>query len=181
MPNNVEIKARVKDLVKFREILLENGANCKGTDEQKDTYFNVSEGRLKLREGTIENNLIYYQRENEAKAKLSEVLLHKPSDNGSLKAILGKVLGVSISVVKSREIYYKENVKFHLDTVEGLGYFVEIEAINTDGSFSKEKLAEQCQYYQDLFGIDKKDLEAYSYSDLLFQSRLGNKDLLKFH
>lgn len=180
MPTNVEIKARTERAAELRKILLEHGAVCKGTDLQIDTYFHANEGRLKLREGTIENNLIHYQRENGEEAKLSEVLLHKPSDNKSLKALLSKALGVSITVEKKREIYFVENVKFHIDEVEGLGSFVEIEVIDTDNSLSKEQLREQCKHYQELLGITSKDLVAYSYSDLLFQNRLGNRELLKF-
>lgn len=180
MPKNIEIKARTERIAELRNILLENGANCVGTDAQVDTYFRVNEGRLKLREGTIENNLIHYQRENEAAAKLSDILLHRPVDSQSLKSVLTKALGVSITVAKKREIYFIDNVKFHLDKVEGLGNFVEIEAIDTNGDFSKEQLKEQCDYYQQLLGIKAKDLEAFSYSDLLLQSRLGNKELLKF-
>ena len=63
---NVEIKAKCRDSNRVRNYLLNNGAAYKGTDEQTDTYFNVPNGRLKLREGNIENNLIFYDRGNQA-------------------------------------------------------------------------------------------------------------------
>ncbi|HPJ79511.1 MAG TPA: hypothetical protein PK489_12035, partial [Prolixibacteraceae bacterium] len=59
---NIEIKARTGRGEAIRKILLEAGAEFRGTDHQKDTYFRVSSGRLKLREGNIENQLIHYRR-----------------------------------------------------------------------------------------------------------------------
>ena len=72
-----------------------------------------------------------------------------------------------VVVKKKREIYFIENVKFHLDDVNGLGTFVEIEAIDSAGSLEKERLLEQCNYYLKLFEIKNEDLVAESYSDLL--------------
>ncbi len=169
MPQNVEIKARTKRAEDLRKILLDKGADFKGVDTQLDTYFCVNNGRLKLREGEIENNLIHYQRENSEEAKFSDVLLHKPNDSESLKSVLSKALGVFVEVHKQREIYFIGNVKFHLDEVRDLGNFVEIEAIDTDGAFSQQQLTEQCEYYQNLLGILPEDLIALSYSDLLLQ------------
>ncbi|MBL7709922.1 MAG: hypothetical protein JNJ86_12680, partial [Chitinophagaceae bacterium] len=63
---NVEIKARCADASFIRNYLLNQGAEFKGTDLQTDTYFNVTNGRLKLREGNIENALIWYERTNQA-------------------------------------------------------------------------------------------------------------------
>ncbi len=72
---NIEIKARVRDPSFIRNYLLQNGADFKGTDFQTDTYFNVQKGRLKLREGNIETNLIFYERNNEAAPKSSHFQL----------------------------------------------------------------------------------------------------------
>jgi len=168
---NVEIKARCGDQEKIRKILRERDANFKGTDHQIDTYFNVSNGRLKLREGNIENFLIYYERENIAGPKQSNVTLYATAPRSSLKRILEKVLGVSVVVDKMREIFFIENVKFHLDRVQGLGTFVEIEAIDRDGTIGKEKLSEQCNNYLELFKIKTKDLLRESYGDLLLRTR----------
>ncbi len=70
-------------------------------------------------------------------------------------------------VDKQREIYFIQNVKFHLDVVAGLGTFVEIEAIDSDGSIRKEELLQQCHHYMKLFEISETDLLSHSYSDLL--------------
>ncbi|MFT5647501.1 MAG: adenylate cyclase class 2, partial [Aureispira sp.] len=66
---NVEIKAKCADIKVLEKILLEHQADYKGLDHQIDTYFNVPNGRLKLREGNIENALIHYDRGNQAKPK----------------------------------------------------------------------------------------------------------------
>lgn len=166
---NIEIKARCKNSDKVRKILISKKADFKGKDHQIDTYFQVRSGRLKLREGNIENYLIHYERENQEGPKQSNVTLYKTSADTSLKEILVKSLGVLITVDKQREIYFLDNVKFHLDEVEGIGSFVEIEAIDKDGSIGKDKLLQQCEEYMKLFGIKDKDLIATSYSDLLLK------------
>lgn len=166
-PVNIEIKARTSHLNKIREILKTRGADFKGTDHQADTYFNVNRGRLKLREGNIENHLIYYEREETAGPKKSVVVLYKNLPETNLKDILIASLGILVVVNKHREIYFIENVKFHLDDVRELGSFVEIEAIDSDGAIREDKLLEQCNYYVELFGLTKEDMVAASYSDLL--------------
>ncbi len=80
---------------------------------------------------------------------------------------MSKSLGVLVVVDKQREIYFIDNVKFHIDNVKGLGLFVEIEAIDKDGSIGKSKLLQQCEHYMNLFNIERKDLISISYSDLL--------------
>jgi len=164
---NIEIKARTTELHRIREILKSNNADFIGVDHQVDTYFKVDSGRLKLREGNIENHLIYYERENTRGPKKSSVFLYKNNPDSNLKEILTKSLGVLAVVDKHREIYFIDNVKFHLDNVVGLGTFVEIEAIDKDGTIGNEKLLEQCNYYLNLLLILKEDLIATSYSDLL--------------
>jgi predicted adenylyl cyclase CyaB len=93
--------------------------------------------------------------------------LHKPATGSNLKEILVIALGIRVVVDKKREIYFIDNVKFHLDDVNGLGTFVEIEAIDSNKPLVKENLLGQCNYYLKLLRIKKEDLVAESYSDLL--------------
>jgi adenylate cyclase, class 2 len=166
--NNIEIKARCADASFIRNYLLQNNARFIGVDEQTDTYFNTANGRLKMRQGPIENALIYYNRENKSGPKLSEVKLLPLHENAELlKEILTKANRVKVVVKKKREIWFINNVKFHIDEVEGLGSFVEIEAIDTDGSLGMEKITEQCYFYLTAFAINEQDLLTHSYSDLL--------------
>jgi len=171
---NVEIKARSNDPGFVRQWLLSHEADFKGTDHQTDTYFKVKEGRLKLRQGNIENSLIHYKRNNQAGPKDSEVTMTQVANGKELKSVLEKAMGILVDVVKEREIYFIENVKFHIDSVPGLGNFVEIEAIDSNGSIGKEKLLEQCEYYMQQLAIKKEDLVPTSYSDLLL-NRVENQ------
>ncbi len=164
---NVEIKARCTDPVFIRNYLLANNAEFKGIDEQTDTYFNVINGRLKLREGNIENNLIYYHRADQAGPKNSSFQLVKIEDTEGLKDVLLKSLGQKIVVKKKREIYYIRNVKFHVDEVPGLGSFVEIEAGNINADLTESELKDQCEFYMKELMIKPEDLIKLSYSDLL--------------
>jgi adenylate cyclase class 2 len=168
---NVEIKARCNNASQMRGWLLANGADFKGTDNQTDTYFLVKDGRLKLREGNIEKSLIHYTRPNQAGPKDSHVIMTKVTEGKELKQVLSKALGVLVEVVKQREIYFIDNVKFHLDEVPGLGSFAEIEAIDKDGSIGKAKLLEQCQYYMSALKMEEVDLLEVSYSDLLLEKQ----------
>ena len=155
---NIEIKAKINNPDRIQGVLRSHKADFKGTDHQIDTYFKVSTGRLKLREGNIENCLIYYQRVDQAGPKQSDVILYKTGLNSPLKQILTQSLGELAVVDKEREIYFIDNVKFHIDRVNGLGLFMEIEAIDADGDIGKSKLLEQCHYYMQILGISKKDL-----------------------
>lgn len=168
---NIEIKAKSEDNTKIRQILESRQADFKGKDHQIDTYFKVNYGRLKLREGIIENNLIHYHRKNQKGPKQADIILYKPQPNSSLKNILTTALGVWLVVDKQREIYFIDNVKFHLDEVKNIGTFMEIEAIDEDGSIGVETLREQCDFYMNLFGIKKDALIASSYSDLIDKKR----------
>lgn len=166
---NIEIKARCADPEHLHRKLMGAGADYRGEDHQIDTYFRVPDGRLKLRQGNIENSLIFYRRPDQAGPKASEVALHPvaPDHGHSLRSLLDQALGCHIVVDKRRRIYFIDNVKFHLDRVEGLGSFVEIEAIDADGTIGRERLREQCDQYLSYLGIRPEDLLEGSYSDML--------------
>ena len=166
---NIEIKARCANPQALRDILRSQGADFRGTDYQTDTYFKVERGRLKLREGNIENALVYYEREDQEGPKQAQVTLYPATPGSGLKEILTQSLGILVVVKKQREIYFIDNVKFHLDAVEGLGTFAEIEAIDQDGTVGREKLLAQCHVFLELLRITPDDLVAVSYSDLLLQ------------
>ena len=167
---NIEFKASTNKLAALEALLQQHNPLFIGEDHQIDTYFNVAVGRLKLREGNIENALIHYERVNTAGAKSSHVLLYQHQPDKTLKEILIKTLGIKAVVDKKRKIYFINNVKFHFDIVEGLGTFIEVEAIDKDGSIGKEKLQVQCDEYAALFKIDAGDFCALSYSDMILQN-----------
>lgn len=163
---NIEFKAACSNIALAEEKLKELNPRFMGTDHQRDTYFNVPKGRLKLREGNIENALIYYERENRAGTKQSEVILFKHEPSPELKEILEKTHGIKTVVEKTRKIYFLENVKFHFDLVKGLGEFIEVEAIDSNNSIGIKKLQEQCSHYAAFFEISPGDYLSGSYSDM---------------
>ena len=149
------------------QILNSLNADFRGKDHQVDTYFRAAKGRLKLREGNIENNLIYYERPDLEGPKTSHCQVFKTEPDSSVKEILMKAMGVKTIVEKQREIYFIRNIKIHLDEVEELGSFVEIEAQGKDDEFSEDHLLKQCLELMIKLGIEDKDLLDGSYSDFV--------------
>lgn len=166
---NFEFKAKVDSIERFEEILLMLNPQFVGTDHQIDTYFNAKKGRLKLREGTIENALIDYDRKDSAGSKESTIILYQHAPNEALKNILINQFGVKVIVDKKRKIYFIENIKFHFDIVENLGTFIEVEAIDTQNEFTIEELKQQCNFFFTFFKLDVNQLIDKSYSDLLME------------
>ena len=167
----IEIKARCPHPELVRKVLQDRHADFRGLDHQCDTYFKVPQGRLKLRQGNIENSLIFYQRPNQPGPKSSNVSLCTLPPDCAIKEVLLNVHDVLVVVDKQREIYFIQNIKFHIDTVRDLGDFVEIEAIDTTGKIPPQQLQHQCQTYIDLFQIDPNHLVDRSYSDMLLEGK----------
>ncbi len=163
---NVEFKARVHNLAEAEHRLLSLNPVFKGVDHQVDTYFRVPHGRLKLREGNIENALIQYHREDVQGAKQSSVMLYKHQPDPALKEILTLQLGLLKVVDKLRRIYFIDHVKFHFDEVKDLGEFMEVEVINENQRFTTEELQEECNRWIDFFGISNDQFVKVSYSDM---------------
>ncbi len=169
---NIEIKARCSDVERVRRVLQEHAADFRGLDRQIDTYFNCLHGRLKLRQGNIENALIHYDRPDDRGPKQATVTLYPAGEESdALKAALAAAMGIKVVVDKSREIYFIDNVKFHIDAVTGLGAFVEIEAIDAENKLGVDYLRGQCECYQALLGINDRDLLTGSYSDMMLEAR----------
>jgi adenylate cyclase class 2 len=169
---NIEFKARMRDEKRIRAALKSLRPRVAGTDHQIDTYFSTPTGRLKLRQGNIENSLIFYQRENSAKVRPSHVLLCEFSDRAqilTIKKVMTAALGVAAVVDKVREIYFVDNVKIHLDRVRGLGKFLEVEAFVQKGSLRQGR--KRAREIKDLFGVLPEDILSRSYSDLVMERR----------
>jgi predicted adenylyl cyclase CyaB len=168
MPHlNVEFKARCAEPSRLLHRLVELGAQLQGVDAQTDVYYRAARGRLKLRRGTVESNLIAYERRDAPAARESRVHLAELPSDRSIDAALDAALQREATVTKRRHILWLDNVKFHVDEVAGLGAFVEVEAIDRDGMLGASHLEAQCNRYRQLLGIRDEDLEARSYSDLL--------------
>jgi len=172
-----EIKARCSDPAPVRAILRSRRAVFKGLDHQVDTYFRAPSGRLKLREGNIENALIYYQRNDQKNSKRCDSILYQCFKGPILKKVLRAALGILVTVDKRREIYFIGNTKFHIDRVQKLGNFVEIEVFDPDKKLGTAKLRKQCEFYRKLLGIRAQDLVPDSYSDLILKA--GRRSALR--
>lgn len=162
------LKARLDQLEPVRAFLMGHHARLVATDYQKDTYFHVPNGKLKLRRGTVENALIHKDRPTSVDPEAGDPGYFPLEIAGAetLADVLERALGTKVVIEKKREIYFIDNVKFHLDEVKGLGYFVEIEAVDVDDSATEEELGRQCCAFRDALGIREEDLLAHSYSDL---------------
>jgi adenylate cyclase class 2 len=161
---NVEFKARIDDLDTVRVQLMTLNPRSLGVDHQVDTYFRVPEGRLKLREGGIEQSLIFYRRSNEAASRESHIVYAAVQDTAELGRVLEAALPVQGVVEKEREIYYVGETKIHLDRVAGHGFFLEVEAPN----------AREADRFFQFFGLKLTALEGRSYSDFALNSRNPN-------
>ena len=167
---NIEIKARDRDPARTLELALQLGAADEGDLQQRDTYFDRARGRLKLREQEPgEDELIEYRRADEAGARASSYQRVRVSSAPDLREALDAALGTLVVVTKRRRLLLSDNVRIHLDEVEGLGSFIELEAVAGPGS---DLAAEQAQV-ADLRGrleIGDDALVGESYSDLLLDS-----------
>lgn len=164
---NVEIKAWCDHPVKVERKLTELGARFHGIDNQIDTYFMCPNGRLKIREGDIENALIHYSRENQEGPKTSNVDLIALEEGSELKRILSNAFGIFKTVSKERKIFYLGNIKIHLDHLESLGFFIEIEAMSHLNDIEEAELRLQCFELMEILEIDESRLITGSYSDMV--------------
>jgi len=169
---NIEIKAHTTGHTRIRKYLKDHSADFKGIDHQTDTYFCVPQGRLKIREGTVESCLVFYKRDDLPGPKRCNyhIVQFTPGapEAARIKELLTASLGILCVVDKKREIYFIDQVKFHLDKVDNLGTFFEIEAIDT-GGVGEETLIKQCEKYLNEIGIGEEQLVSVSYSDMILE------------
>ena len=164
---NLEIKARCADLDAVRERARAVANSHLGIDRQTDTYFATSQGRLKLRESSLSGGqLIPYLRPDQRGPKNSDYGVIPIEEPERIKALLAEILGVHRVVRKLREIWLHENVRIHLDQVEGLGSFVELEAVYDGVPASLPAEQEKVRFLMKRLGIGEEDLVDVSYEGL---------------
>jgi predicted adenylyl cyclase CyaB len=168
MPANFELKAHCADLALTRERAHAIATRWLGVDHQVDTYFETAAGRLKLRESSLSGaQLVPYLRPDAPLARRSDYVVIPLPDPERTKQLLAEVLGIHRIVRKAREIGLFENVRIHLDRVEGLGDFVELEAVwDGDGAGEAEQ-ARKVTFLRERLAIRDEDLVAASYEGLL--------------
>jgi homotetrameric cytidine deaminase len=158
---NVELKATDPEPARTLERALALGAADHGVIVQRDTYFRVADGRLKLREEEPgEAHLIAYARPDDAAVRVSAYRV-VPASEGTREA-LAETVGVDVVVEKRRRLLLWETVRIHLDEVAGLGAFVELEAVaEPDSDLSREHA--QVAHLREALGIG--ELRDGSYAD----------------
>jgi predicted adenylyl cyclase CyaB len=166
---NIELKARCRDLKRAARTARAAGARRVGLLHQVDTYFHVRWGRLKLRElrdaSVRRAELIAYRRPDRAAARVSEYFIIPVADANAVKSALDGVLGTRAVVAKRRELWMYHNVRIHLDRVDGLGEFVEFEAVigaRNGPALSRKRLDALCKAMR----IERSDQLAHSYVDM---------------
>lgn len=167
MPRNVEIKARISSV----EALIPRAAAIADSGTvaiaQDDTFFHCDAGRLKLRafaDGTGE--LIFYQRADDAGPKTSEYFLAQTADAATLRDVLTRAYGTTGRVVKQRTLYLTGPTRIHLDRVEGLGDFLELEVVLAEDESEVQGIATARAVMRSL-GVDASQLVQGAYHDLL--------------
>lgn len=173
MPSNIEIKARARDFASLRSRAEELADTPVEVITQEDTFFSVPRGRLKLRERQSDPaQLIYYERPNQGGPKRSDYQIFETGDPEGLKLTLSRALGVRGVVRKTRYLYLIGQTRLHLDDVQNLGQFMELEVVlrpnqpDADGQAIAESLMSK-------LGIQQSDLLEGAYMDLLEDRQNG--------
>ncbi|XP_019753254.1 uncharacterized protein LOC109532695 isoform X2 [Hippocampus comes] len=169
MQSNVEIKAKVSQPLEFAKMASQLSQSEGTVIRQHDTFFNCRRGRLKLRDFMDgSGQLIFYERPDTDGPKLSRYSISPTSDPTSLKAVLSDALGVKGEVRKERRLFLIGQTRVHLDAVDGLGHYMELEVVMRpdqmleDGQQVAKGLMEE-------LGVTKESLVTRAYVDLLLE------------
>ena len=167
MPKNYEIKTYVNNVKNLRRDvrkLVKNKTHRHYKEFQKDIYYKTGKDRLKLRIINNETgNLIFYNRKEHNKRRVSNYIISETKKFKELDAILKKLFDIFVVVDKEREIFIYDNIRIHLDKVKKLGSFLEIEIIYDSIKGAKKIMNELIEY----FNLKEKDFIKESYSDML--------------
>lgn len=168
---NIELKARDPDPARSLDVCDSLGAVEAGVLVQTDTYFNVPRGRLKLREEDGDSTqLISYVRPDDLGERLSQYRIVEIEDAEGLKAALSERLGTRVVVSKRRRLFLWREVRIHLDRVDGLGAYLEFEAVAPEHSDLADE-RQKVRHLREAFAIGAEDLIDRSYSDLLLEGK----------
>ncbi len=170
MARNIEIKAKASDFARQRQLAAKLSDHERVTLVQEDTFFQVPEGRLKLREFPDSRAmLIFYRRSNTQGPKMSDYHISETDDAAGLKLVLQKAYGVRQVVKKVRSLYMVGRTRVHFDEVERLGEYIELEVVLSEGESLEHGEAEARSLMQKL-QIQQNELVDVAYVDLLEQN-----------
>jgi adenylate cyclase class IV len=164
---NVEIKARVAGLAAVETRAAALADQGPFDIAQDDTFFTCAAGRLKLRElAPDRGELIHYERPDQGGPKLSNFVIAPTADPAALRDALTRALGAAGRVVKKRRLYLAGNTRIHLDRVDGLGDFIELEVM-LDAAQSVTEGEAEARRIMAALGVGPDDLVSGAYVDLL--------------
>ena len=167
MPSNIEVKAYARNFVKIKARAAYLSDTPVEVIPQEDTFFNSPQGRLKLRVlPEAKGQLIYYTRPDQEGPKRSDYHISYTADPANLKRVLELAYGIRGVVRKTRYLYLVGQTRVHLDDVEGLGQFMELEVVMQEGQSDAEGQA----IAEDLMarlGVERSDLVEGAYMDLI--------------
>jgi predicted adenylyl cyclase CyaB len=165
MPTNIEIKARVRDWDRTRRAAETLTDRPLQIIDQHDTFFACQSGRLKLREfSATSGELIAYERDDVPGTKVSRYLISATSEPAQLRDVLQRALGLAGLVKKRRYLYLHGPTRIHLDDVEGLGKFLELEVVLAPDEDEAKGEAIARELMQKL-SVQPEDLLAGAYVD----------------
>lgn len=171
MARNVEIKARIESVDAIAATVAAMADRGPFEIQQDDTFFACERGRVKLRAlSTTEGELIFYHRANRAGPKESFFVVSPTASPDSLREALSLAYGQAGRVRKHRALYLVGRTRVHLDRVEGLGHFLELEVVLWEGEPSESGVAEADRLMARL-GISADQLIEGAYVDLLARER----------
>jgi predicted adenylyl cyclase CyaB len=167
MPTNIEIKARVRDFEGVRRHAESLSDTPVEVIPQEDIFFNTEKGRLKLRVLALNlGQLIYYTRRDQPGPKRSEYHIYETPDPENLQRVLELAYGIRGVVKKTRYLYLVGQTRVHLDDVEGLGQFMELEVVMGEGQSDAQGQA-IAEGLMSRLGVERGDLLEGAYMDLL--------------
>ncbi|XP_077196687.1 adenylate cyclase CyaB-like isoform X1 [Paroedura picta] len=167
MAGRVEVKARARDPALLAGLAERLSGSPARLEAHSDTFFAAPRGRLKLRHSADgHGQLIFYERPDAEGPKLCCCAVSPTEDPAGLTAVLSQALGVRGVVKKERRVYQVGQTRVHLDRVEGLGDFMELEVVLEEHQSPQEGALVAQQLMAEL-GIDPEDLLPGAYLDLL--------------
>lgn len=163
MALNLELKARVENHEAIKHILKNIGATFEKILDQKDIYYKVQDGLLKLRIENGNYSLIKYNREEEKSDRWSNYYVVK-MEGTETELLFSSLFPIETEVLKKRELYLYKDTRIHIDTVENLGKFIELETVvHGEREYAKELFDEMVE----LLNLELSDQIRSSYRDLI--------------
>lgn len=168
MPTNLELKVKLKGNEKIKNLLAQIGVRRRNTLKQKDIYYSITGGLLKLRIENGSESLIFYNRDESGKNRWSEFEYIKFDGKGG-ERFFNKIFKIETVVQKRRDLFYYDNTRIHLDNVKSLGNFLELETLVLQGKSDAQR---RFNKIIKLLNLDQSNQIRKSYRDLMLERKL---------